>query len=105
MDIQIPISAVLVVLALTILALVFVGYQLDDIYRRMKEFGPQEVSREDLFNFRESVVKMINQTNFDSFQEDMKWKDRVAAIEEQLKPKPKGKRGRPRKKVIDGHIH
>lgn len=93
-----PSLEIIVVLGLAVLALLFFGYQLDDMYRRVKEIEIDEghidkvlsaVTREvnDIINVGDARI----QVKLDRL--DNKIKD----LEEQLKEKPKGKRGRPKK--------
>ena len=106
MDIHISTSIGLVLIGLSLVALLFIGYQLDDMHRRIKEIESEENHFEKIISaVTREVNDIINaadvkiQGKLDRL--DNKIKDMGKELEEKLKPKPKGKVGRP-KKVVNG---
>lgn len=94
-----PSLEIIVVLGLAVLALLFFGYQLDDMYRRVKELESLEEHE------IKHIAREINRNLDSSFREcEQKThnilvllSDRIGVLEEQIKPKPARKRGRPKK--------
>lgn len=94
-----PSLEIIVVLGLAVLALLFFGYQLDDMHRRVKELESLEEHE------IKHIARDINRNLDSSFRESEQkthnilvvLSDRIGVLEEKLKQKPKGKRGRPRK--------
>ena len=84
MDIHIPASIGLILLGLSLVALLFIGYQLDDLYRRIKEI--ESFEEHELRNSEQQTQNILVMLS-----------DRITFLEKQLQSKPKGKVGRPRK--------
>lgn len=98
-----PSLEILVVLGLGVLALLFFGYQLDELHRRVKEFECDCSSEKitDLLELQNKHIRMLDSFIVENDNLTKNYEIRIRYLEEQIKPKPPRKRGRP-KKIVNG---
>jgi hypothetical protein len=106
MNIELPLSTVLILLIILIIGLLLLGYQLDNMNQRIKELEMDEhkachveARMQSCFNMIRDEILNLNECQAVLSKSLMKLREK---IESKCKRSPT-KRGRPRKKVVDGH--